>query len=193
MEFVDEQKTMTVTATIYYNFNDPVTDVQAIKNGTMTDVEVMSDEKVERQINRSGVKGVKSDKLSYAYNQGDKKMDYGVSGYDSHDLNENTFYVRKGTAYNLGDIGNYLWGRGMAELGISLPIALSGADYNNMTRGKAQKTAIYDMGPGTYGSPGFFDSQADQRAITKGYYSSPKQKSMINNKSESLTKSIYLN
>ena len=86
-----------------------------------------------------------------------------------HPLKPNTFYIREGTAYNIGDIGNYLWGRGMSELGVNLGTAVIGAHVNNMMWGRDQKTPLYDFGPGTYGSPGFFDAESDQRAIRNGY------------------------
>jgi RHS repeat-associated protein len=169
MEFVDDRKDMTITTKVYYNFNDPKTDVQAIKNGAITHVEIMGDEKVDRQINNSGVKDVKSGPQDYAKDQATKKMDYGHRGQETGDLAKDTFYVRGGTAYNIGDIGNYLWGRGMSELGIGLRTSKLGAHWNNITNGEDQKTKSYDFGPGTYGKPGFWDSPADQRAITNGY------------------------
>lgn len=79
---------------------------------------------------------------------------------------------RVGTAYNVGDIGNYLFGRGMAELGLSLTDAKAGAHYNDIFFGRRQKAALYDFGPGTYGSPGFWDSDGDQRAIDAGFRNS---------------------
>lgn len=165
---------------IQFEFNDPDNDVLAIKNGVasggkqgITNIELMSDAKVDKQINASGVKDVKKGQYSYAYNQGARKMDYGVNGIHSGDLNPKTFYIREGVAYNVGDIGNYLWGRGMAYLGIPLGVAQSGAEYNNMVHGRNQQTPYYDFGPGTYGSPGFLDSPDDQRAIAHGYEASP--------------------
>ena len=97
-----------------------------------------------------------------------------MQGISSGDLKSNTFYLRGNTAYNVGDIGNYLWGRGMAELGISLGTSSLEAHYNNMFKGRGQKTPMYDFGPGTYGKPGLFDSIGDQKAISQGYRSSPK-------------------
>ena len=113
-----------------------------------------------------------------------KSMDHGVRGIESGDLSPNTFYIREGTAYNVGDIGNYLWGRGMAELGIGLNTARSGAHYNNMFNGSKQKTAYYDFGPGTYNSPGVFDSEEDQQTIINCYMNSPAGKSILRNESE---------
>lgn len=106
-------------------------------------------------------------------------MDYGVKGIQSGDLNSNTFYIREKVAYNVGDTGNYLWGRGMAELGISLGTASIGAHVNNMVNGRRDQTAFYTFGSGTNGSPGLFDSQADQRAIHRGYANSPKGAMLI--------------
>lgn len=38
-----------------------------------------------------------------------------------------------------------------------------------MFNGRKQKTPLYDFGPGTYGTPGLFDSPGDQRAIRAGF------------------------
>lgn len=117
--------------------------------------------------------------LSYAKNEGARNMDYGVQNVASGDLSSNTLYVRENIAYNVGDIGNYMWGRGMAELGINLDVARLGAHYNNLMNGRSQKTSAYDFGPGTYGSIGLLDSPADQRAIKNGYSNSPVGKAIL--------------
>jgi RHS repeat-associated protein len=167
---------------VSFQFNDPSVDVLAIKNGVesggkvgITGIEIMSDEKANKQIDRSGVKSpeAQNSPLSYAKNQGAKKMDYGVQGIIHGDLDPKKFYLRGGVAYNVGDIGNYLWGRGMGYLGIPLGVAQMGAHYNNIFHGKDQKTKYYDFGPGTYGAPGFWDSPGDQRALINGYNTSP--------------------
>jgi hypothetical protein len=62
----------------------------------------------------------------------------------------------------------------LSELGIELTMASTGAHGNNMLFGRRQKTAAYDFGPGTYNSPGVFDSAADQQALIRGYMSGPK-------------------
>ncbi|WP_343791076.1 hypothetical protein, partial [Wandonia haliotis] len=162
--------------------NDPSVDVTAIKNFVNSDgavgigyIAIMGDDLVEKQIDRSGVKdfeGSYADALKYAKEEGAKSMDYGVKGVLSGDLNPKSFYVREGTAYNVGDIGNYLWGRGMAELGIMIGEAKMGAHYNNIMNGRDQKTPLYDFGPGTYGDPRFWDSPGDQKAIDNGYRNS---------------------
>jgi RHS repeat-associated protein len=159
-----------------FEFNDPGVDVLAIKNGKIDRIEIMSDATVEKQIDRSGVKdpSAQANPMSYAKKQGTGKMDYGTQGIMAGDLKPNTFYLRENHAYNVGDIGNYLWGRGMAQLGVQLGTASLGAHYNNMFHGKGQKTPLYDFGPGTYGKPGLFDSQGDQRAISRGFLSTPK-------------------
>ncbi|NCT73666.1 MAG: hypothetical protein GXC78_03985 [Chitinophagaceae bacterium] len=167
-----------------FQFNDPAVDVLAIKNGVesggkvgITHIELMSDSKLESQIDRSGVKSpeAQAGPVGYANKSGRQgTMDYGVQGIRAGDLNPKAFYIREGTAYNVGDIGNYLWGRGMAELGIRLSTASIGAHINNMANGRKDQTPLYDFGPGTYGKPGVFDSQGDQRAIHRGYANSPK-------------------
>jgi len=163
-----------------FEFNDPEIDVLAIKNGKIDRIEIMSDKKVEDQMDRSGVKNPQANPLSFANEQGRQgNMDYGVRGIVSGDLKPNTFYIRENHAYNVGDIGNYLWGRGMAQLGISLGTASIGAHVNNMINGRKDHTPLYSFGPGTNGKPGLFDSQADQRAIQRGYANSPKGAMLI--------------
>ncbi|MDR1552450.1 MAG: hypothetical protein LBS69_03170 [Prevotellaceae bacterium] len=173
-----------------FSFNDPDVDVQAIKNGTITNLEFMSDSKVEEMMDASGVKTTtaRNSPWNYAYNESGSrgKMDYGLAGYDTKQLKKNTFYVRENIAYNIGDIGNYLWGRGMAELGINLIDAQIGAHVNNLLFGRRQHTKLYDFGNGTYGSSGFFDSPADQRAIYRGYTNSPAGKKNLNRLSKML-------
>jgi RHS repeat-associated protein len=169
-----------------FEFNDPAIDVLGIKNGAITRVETMSDAQVESHIDKSGVKSpaAQADPVGFANQQGRQgNMDYGVKGLKSTDpstkLNANTFYIRENHAYNVGDIGNYLWGRGMAQLGISLGTASMGAHVNNMFNGRRDHTPLYSFGPGTNGSPGLFDSQADQRAIHRGYVNNPKGAMLI--------------
>lgn len=165
-----------------FEFNDPGVDILALKNGVesggkvgITGIEVLSDAKVNAQIDRSGVKSkeAQNSPIAYAKHQATGRMDYGVQGIISGDLDPKKFYIRDGTAYNVGDIGNYLWGRGMAELKISLTFAQMGAHWNNMTKGQDQKTAYYDFGPGTYNGAGVFDSHGDQMAICNGYLHNP--------------------
>jgi hypothetical protein len=59
----------------------------------------------------------------------------------------------------------------------------AGANYNNLVNGcrGTDYTSIHDLGPGTYGDPGFLDSTEDQTAIANGFWSSPK---VIKNKSQ---------
>ncbi|UIR57994.1 RHS repeat-associated core domain-containing protein [Sphingobacterium sp. SRCM116780] len=171
-----------------YEFNDPEVDTKAIRNSVASGgekginrVEILSDSKVEEMIAKSGVRGgdAQGSPLSYAKNEGARNMDYGVQNVASGDLSSNILYVRENTAYNVGDIGNYMWGRGMAELGINLDVARLGAHYNNLMNGRSQKTSAYDFGPGTYGSIGLLDSPADQSAIKNGYSNSPVGKAIL--------------
>ncbi|PSL26374.1 DUF6443 domain-containing protein [Chitinophaga ginsengisoli] len=165
-----------------FEFNDPTEDVQAIKNGKIDRVTVMSDEMVERQLDRSGVWSpeAQANPMRFANKSGRQgAMDYGVRGIQANDLQTNTFYIREGLAYNVGDLGNYLFGRGTAELGISLATASMGGHINNMVNGRRDHTPYYDFGPGTNGSPGIFDSKSDQRAIHRGYANSPKGAMLI--------------
>jgi RHS repeat-associated protein len=171
-----------------YKFNDPENDVKAINNAIasggkagINKVAIMSDADVEKQIALSDVKSKDAQDwpLSFAKSEGANKMDYGVNGINSGDLDPKTFYIREGTAYNVGDIGNYLWGRGMAELGIGLNMAKFGAHVNNLINGRRQDTPLYDFGPGTYGAPGLLDSPGDQRAIVNGYNNSKAGKEVI--------------
>jgi hypothetical protein len=128
----------------------------------------------------SGVKSVdaQAHPLSYAKQNGiaGGLMDYGIRGHASGYLNKNILYVTNDVGYDIGDFGNFLWGRRMAESGISLPMMQAGANYNNIVNGRrgTDYTSIYDLGPGTYGDPGLLDSTEDQTAIANGFWSSPK-------------------
>jgi hypothetical protein len=157
-----------------FSFNDPGVDIQAIRNGAITRIEFVSDEKLQAQMARSGVD--KNEGISYAKEHSVKggKMDFAVQGKNAGDLAKNTFYVRENAAYNIADFGNYLWGRGTSMLGIDLGTALLGAQWNNFRNaylGGTDQTELFNFGKGTYGPPGMFDSIADQRAIMKGHES----------------------
>ena len=161
----------------FYDFNDPSADARSIKNGEINRMEYLADDAVEMLIDNSGVKTEKarSSKWSYAANNAKGFMDYGHSST----LGKQTFYIREGIAYNVGDIGNYLCGRGMAELGFGLGDAKLGAHVNNMLNGRRQESTKYNFGEGTYNGVGFWDSEGDQRAITNGYTNSPAGKRRI--------------
>jgi len=181
---------------IKFNFNDPQNDVQAIKNGVINKVQILSDGDIAKQMDRSGVNSPEAQKspLSFAKAQGvaSGKMDYAIQGAYANDLNKNTFYLYNNnsnapsfagdryTAYNIGDIGNFLWGWGIATLGIGNDAAAAGAQYNQIFNGRRgnDKTDLFDFGPGTYGPPGWFDSPDDQRAIQDGWNASPRGRSM---------------
>jgi RHS repeat-associated protein len=174
---IDKNGKETFTGGQSFNFNDQEVDPQAVRNGVINKVEFVSDATVDNQMQRSGVKDHKGVGYAYAESHGGGKMDYGAQGIETYgDLNKNTFYVRGGTAYNVADYGNYLWGRGMAELGITVDNASLGAHYNNFFNGRRGRDEYsqYNFGKGTYGKPGWFDSPSDQRAIMKGHASHPK-------------------
>ena len=167
----------------YFNFNDPKIDSKAIRNGKINRLEVVSKDLVFKQLFRSGVLSPENEGIGYARKEGvaGGKMDYAIQGYYAGDLDNKTLYYvtsavdgQPGSvAYNFGDFGNYLFGRGIGELGISPGIAKAGAHYNNIFNAYLRSTdytPLYDMGPGTYADPGFFDSPADQAAITRGAY-----------------------
>jgi len=161
---------------VNFQFNDAAADVQGIKNGEITNVAIATDAMVNNEMEKSGVNGADTKKgFTYAKENSTAggKMDYGMQD----NLKKNTFYLRNGTAYNVGDFGNYLWGRGMAQLEVDLPLTSIGAHYNNFRNaflGGRDKTDKYNFGPGTSGSPGLFDSKGDQRAIISGYMNNPK-------------------
>jgi RHS repeat-associated protein len=164
-----------------YAFNDPENDTRAIRNSIsskgeegINKVEVMSDDKVNGMIDASGVKNVTGDPVAFAASQGTGKMDFGINGLRTGEFDASSFYIRGGIAYNVGDIGNYMWGLGMANLGIEYMTAVMGAQFNNMVNGRRQKTVNYSFGPGTNGAPSLFDSPGDQRAIKAGYFSDKK-------------------
>jgi RHS repeat-associated protein len=172
----DKDGKETFTGGQSFDFNDPEADAQAIRNGAINKVEFISDATVDNQMQRSGVKDHQG--IAYAKQESTAggKMDYGYQGLENYkDLNKKSFYIRDGTAYNVGDYGNYLWGRGIAELGITAGIASLGAHYNNFFNGRRGNDYYpkYDFGPGTYGKSGWFDSPGDQRAIVRGHASHP--------------------
>jgi RHS repeat-associated protein len=182
-----------------FAFNDPKNDVQAIKNGVINRVQIMTDGDISKQIDRSGVNSdaAQNSPLSYAKSQGvaSGKMDYAIQGASAGDLNKNTFYLYNNnsnapigtpdsyTGYNIGDFGNFLWGWGMATLGIGNDAAAAGAQYNQIFNGRRgnDKTDLFDFGPGTYGDPGWFDSPDDQQAIQDGWNASPRGRLMSAN------------
>lgn len=174
-----------------FQFNDPAVDVQGIKNGEITNIAIATDAMVNGEIEKSGVNSVDPKKgFTYAKNNSTAtgKMDYGMQD----NLLHNTFYLRNGTAYNVADFGNYLWGRGMAQLEVDLPMTSIGAHYNHFFNGRSRRdnTSKYDFGPGTYGSPGLFDAKADQRAIISGYMNNLKYP-MLHQREYDRYKGIY--
>ena len=172
--------TTTVTKYNKFKLNDGKLVAQAVKNGVINKVEFASEAKINAQIERSGVHSTEAQKnpLTFAKNSGTggKGMDYAVQGAAAGDLNKNTLYVTGGVGYDIGDFGNFLWGMGMGELGIDVLTSKAGAQYNHIANGRRGKdqTSLFDLGPGTYGKPGWFDASSDQQAIINGHYSSPR-------------------
>jgi hypothetical protein len=161
----------------FHDFNDPVYDAKAIDDGEITRFENLSDATVDQIMNKSGVRGdeAQSHPMNYAKNQSNGRwMDYGSFKNDQgkYQFNSNTLYMRENIAYNIGDIGNYLWGMGMSELGINLSIAQAGAHANNFyqwLRG-GQIPPAYNLGNNNKPmKQGVFDSPGDQQAIANGY------------------------
>ena len=157
----------------FYDFNDPEVDALAILNGKINRIDFLSDENVNMLIEESGVLNSSAQfwRWSYAAFSCVGKMDYGLRGKDKGVFEKNTFYIRENVAYNIGDIGNYMWGRGMAELGFELGDAQIAAHVHNAMFGRARFTDVYDFGKGTSEGYSFLDSPADQRAIRNGYNS----------------------
>jgi RHS repeat-associated protein len=186
MKSTDKNGTVTYTLS---DFNDPDADAKAIDNGDITQFETLSDSKVESMIDASGVRSAaaQNSPWSYAKNEATEKMDYG----HYNNLAKNTFYIRENTAYNVGDIGNYLWGRGMAELGFDLGTARLGAYANNALFGRRQWAEKYNFGKGTYGDAGFWDSPGDQRAIVNGYSNSPAGKNYVKRQRAKWNRPLY--
>ncbi|PZR03319.1 MAG: hypothetical protein DI539_26380, partial [Flavobacterium psychrophilum] len=171
--------TTTVTKYSKFKLNDGKLVARAVKNGVIKKVEIVSDEKMNRQMERSGVRtdAARNSPLSYAKTQGvaGGRMDYAVQGANAGDLNKNTLYVTGGVGYDIADFGNFLFGMGIGELGIPSGFGETGGQYNhifNSRRGN-DATPLFDLGPGTYGMPGWFDAASDQQAISNGYSNSP--------------------
>ena len=171
--------TTTVTKYNKFKLNDGKLVAQAVKNGVINKVEMVSGTKMDRQMDRSGVTtdAARSNPLSYAKAQGVSggAMDYAVQGAAAGDLNKNTLYVTGGVGYDIADFGNFLFGRGIGELGIPSGFGEMGGQYNHIMNGRRGNdvTPLFDLGPGTYGKPGWFDATSDQQAISNGYSSSP--------------------
>ncbi|HMI60217.1 MAG TPA: hypothetical protein VK518_04895 [Puia sp.] len=180
-----------ISAKIHYrNFklNDPSLAAQAVKNGVMNRVEFISNEKIQKQLDRSGVESpeAQNSPISYAW-QGAAGglMDYAIAGARAADLNQNTLYVTGDIGYDIADFGNFLFGRGMADLGVSYNTTVIGAQYNHIFNNRFRShdaAPIFDLGPGTFdpNNPGWFDAETDQRAIFNGYSSSPREKQRQN-------------
>lgn len=168
-----------------FQFNDPVHDVQAIRNGVITRIETHSDYWIEQQMKNSGVytEEAQTNPFGFANTAGRQgSMDYGIVALKNGELQKNTFYLNEGYAYNVGDYGNFLWGRGMATLGIQITEAQMGAHANNLKNAwwkNKDKTDYYNFGPGTYGDPSLLDSKEDQEAIKRGWFSSPNSLNLI--------------
>ncbi|MEN9301660.1 MAG: hypothetical protein RL264_89, partial [Bacteroidota bacterium] len=175
-------------------FNDSKLAIQAIRNNSITKIEVLSDKKIQKIMINSGVytKKAQSNPYKYVLENGvaNGKMDYGIQGAESGDIEKNTLYIRNGIAYDNGDIGNYLFGYGASEVGIPGGISQIGANYNHIKNGRRGKdhTDFYDHGPGTYGKPGLLDSNADQSAIVRGAAESPANKIRLGKSEEFLNK-----
>jgi RHS repeat-associated protein len=189
----EKYQVTTYSQGIKFKFNDPKNDVQAIKNGVINRVQILTKADIEKQVDRSGVNSSAAQKSPYSYANDNStaggKMDYAVKGALAGDLKKNTFYLYNSNpsgainnyiGYNIADIGNFMWGWGIATLGIGNETAAAGAEYNHIfhaRRGK-DKTDLFDFGPGTYGPPGWFDSSDDQQAIQNGWNASPRGWSM---------------
>lgn len=162
----------------YYRFNDPVKDVPWMKelislyHDKRNFVYPKSNYQIRQYMKKSGVSKNKNkkNKWDYAKQQSPRngKMDYwrhylvyemaksGLHIYDIHN-DKGGFYLfpQYAKAYNAMDAGNFLWGRGMRELGFPYIIASTSAHIHAL---------IAD--PGIQ-----LDSEFDQAAIKDGYYS----------------------
>lgn len=190
---IDKDGKETFTGGQSFNFNDPENDAQAIRNGIITNVSFVSNGVIDNKMEESGVNDNKSFPAeSYTLSQSNgKNMDYTqTSGFSKFPIEKSTLYAVKGTAYNSGDFGNFLWGQGMKRLGIPLWETRLGAHVNNIFNGRDQNAeSPYDYGRGTYDSPGFLDSPGDQRAIKAGYnYNTGYQSKLLRNILKSIQK-----
>jgi RHS repeat-associated protein len=175
-----------------YQFNDPENDGKAIENGKITRFEIMSSSKFNKMIEQSGVKtdAARKSPLTYAKKQGvgGGLMDYGANACYSGEMSSNTFYMLDNIAYNIGDMGNYMFGYGAGELGLDYASVWLGSNGNNAVNGRKDKFPCYDFGVGTYGEPGFWDSPSDQAAISRGFSNSPYSKSKFDQQTNEFLK-----
>ena len=148
-------------------FNDP----KAIEDGSINRLQVVTDAQIENILAESGVEDQanKTNKYSYALREsnssnikGDGHMDYVITGlYQGATISayDNYLFVTKTegkiVAHNTYNFGNFLWGAGMAALGIPYPIAKLGAHLNNF---------FFDTD-----SKWHLDSKDDQFSIKLGY------------------------
>ena len=161
----------------FYDFNDPKSDVESIENGEIDRFEQLSDDVVKNIINESGVteENVFS-RWTYALREsnannlsGTGKMDFRT--YPSI-AGTNSLYIRKGTAYNASDAGNFLWGYAMRVMGFSLMAARSAAQANAWWSAK-ESNGEGSQNPNSIrrwfeNRSWLGDSKEDQRAIQKG-------------------------
>jgi RHS repeat-associated protein len=160
-----------------YEFNDEDKDVPWIEymidnyaKGGIQILYLKTEEDIKEFMKLSGVleKENQDDAFQYAKkeSQNKGKMDYwakylGQEMYDNKikekDINDDKggFYIFSSSnkVYNAMDAGNFLWGRGMNELGFSYLAAVAASQYYSIKVNKE------------------LDSKYDQKAIYSGYHS----------------------
>jgi hypothetical protein len=95
---------------------------------------------------------------------GEMDFRYALEFYD-----EDRLYLIDGIAYNVADLGNYLWGVAMARMKIPYPIAKLGSEANAFFFTYEQNEFLKKP---WHGLSLTGDSRADQRAIRRGYFGS---------------------
>ncbi len=154
-----------------FEFADPVHDPEAIDNGNINHVLLVTDEQISEILTKSGVNDAnnKENKYSYIWREsnysslkGEGHMDYVMTGiYQGTEIVNYTSCLfvtninESHVAHNTYNFGNFLWGAGASTLGIPYPIAKLGAHFNN-----------YFFDPN---SKGHLDSKDDQLSIKLGY------------------------
>lgn len=163
---------------INFEFADPENDSKAIKDGTITHLMIVTDEKIGNMLGEAGALDPKN-KGSWSYmskeSKGDGKLDFSVTsipnnfgGASASEFGRYTPYLflpyGDNLAHNHYNFGNFLWGAAGSAMGFSSATLSAAAHANSV------------INSDTNGYSPQFDSKDDQRSIKAGTeYSSKHQ------------------
>lgn len=153
-----------------FEFADPESDSQAIKDGVITTLIIVTEKKVAEMIGEAGAFDPKN-KDSYDYMKkesiGGGKLDFSTTTIPYKYAPSSTYKFGTSTPYlflpygdnlahNHFNFGNFLWGTAGSTLGFSSATLSAAAQYNSV------------MNSSTNGYPGQLDSADDQKSIKAG-------------------------